>query len=56
MAEKTQEAGKGKKKTAGTIKFRCQRCDRMVPLEEMRTVTRFVPALVVCKDCEKELQ
>lgn len=56
MAEKTQDAGKAKKKAAGAVMFRCQRCDQMAPLEDMRSVARFVPGLVVCKNCEKELQ
>ena len=55
MAEKAQST-KTKKKKQAEIKFKCQRCDQMNRLEDMRTVTRFVPMLVVCKNCEKEIR
>jgi hypothetical protein len=54
MAEKAQSGSK-KKKTA-EIKFRCQLCNQMNRLEDMRTITRFVPMLVVCKNCEREMR
>ncbi|HJX13244.1 MAG TPA: hypothetical protein VJ377_06925 [Dehalococcoidales bacterium] len=38
------------------IKFKCQRCGKDKPLEDMRSVTRFLPVLVVCRDCVRELR
>ena len=38
------------------ITFLCRRCEKYKPLAEMRTVTRFVPVLVVCQDCARELR
>jgi transcription elongation factor Elf1 len=38
------------------IKFRCRRCGRERPLSEMRSVTRFMPVLIVCQNCAKELR
>ena len=55
MAEKAKET-KTKKNKPAEIKFKCQRCNQMNNLEDMRTVTRFVPILIVCKDCEKEMR
>lgn len=50
-----KEAPKTKKKEPGAVIFRCQRCGKERPLEEMRTVTRFFPLMVVCRECEKEI-
>jgi hypothetical protein len=38
------------------IVFRCRRCGRERPLSEMTSVTRFLPVLIVCKDCANELR
>ena len=38
------------------IKFLCRRCGLEKPLSEMRSVTRFLPVLIVCMDCAKELR
>jgi ribosomal protein S14 len=38
------------------IKFRCRRCGRERPLSEMRSVARFLPVLIVCRDCARELR
>jgi transcription elongation factor Elf1 len=38
------------------IKFRCQRCEKEVPLQEMVSVTRFRPVLIVCRNCAEELR
>ncbi len=38
------------------ITFLCRRCGKYKPITEMRTVTRFVPVLVVCADCARELR
>ena len=56
MAEKKDTTVKTKKKKPQEITFRCQRCEALCPLEDMRSVTRFIPVLIVCKNCEKELR
>jgi hypothetical protein len=38
------------------IVFKCRRCEKLKPISEMRRVTRFIPVLVVCQDCEKEMR
>lgn len=56
----TTEELKKKDETAGKepekITFRCQSCGQYKPLEDMRVITRFFPLLMVCRDCEKEMQ
>ena len=54
--EKLEEKDKAKKKGSGEITFRCQSCDKYIPLEEMRVISRFFPMLVVCPECEKEMR
>jgi ribosomal protein S14 len=44
------------KKPPEEIKFRCRRCGREKPLSEMRSVVRFLPVLIVCMDCAKDLR
>ena len=57
MAEKTSKsAEKPKKQAMREITFKCQRCEKDKPLGEMRSVTRFLPVLVVCQDCARELR
>ena len=56
MAEKKEATAKTRKKKPQEIAFRCQRCEALSPVEDMRTVTRFIPVLIVCKKCEKELR
>lgn len=56
MAEKLKEEEKAKQPKPLEIKFNCPRCGKSKPLEEMRSITRFLPVLVVCWDCEKELR
>ena len=56
MAENAKEAVKTRKKKPAEIKFKCQRCNQMKRIEDMRSVARFVPQLIVCKSCEKEMR
>ena len=44
------------KKAGIEVAFKCQCCNRMRPLKEMRSVTRFSPVLVVCSECDKVLR
>ena len=56
MAEKAAKTEGKKKSGTKEITFYCQRCERNRPIAEMRTVTRFVPPLLVCQDCARELR
>jgi hypothetical protein len=53
MAAKAKSKGETGKSETMEIKFKCRLCEKNKPLEDMRTVTRFSPVLVVCKDCAK---
>jgi len=53
--EKSEKKDKVEGKESKIITFRCRGCDKYKPLEDMRTVNRFFPPLVLCRDCEKEL-
>jgi ribosomal protein S14 len=54
--EALKEADNTKEKKPVKIYFRCRRCEKLKPLEDMRGVTRFIPMLIVCRDCEKEIR
>jgi hypothetical protein len=56
MAEKTTEKGEAGKSGDKEIRFKCRLCQRERPLHEMRTVTRFIPVLIVCQDCARTLR
>ena len=57
MAEKTTGFRNSTKKSKlKEITFYCSRCEKHKSITEMRTVTRFIPALLVCKDCARELR
>jgi hypothetical protein len=54
-AEKTV-VGKTKNESNAGVTFKCQACGKTRRLEEMRTIKRFFPMLVVCRECEKEMR
>ncbi len=56
MAEESKK-GKGASSKADNIKvkFTCQCCEKKKPIEDMKRIKRFIPVLVVCRDCEKML-
>ena len=56
MAEKTGEKGKVLRPAEMEICFKCKLCGQEKHISEMRTVTRFIPALTVCQDCAKTLR
>jgi hypothetical protein len=57
MAEKsTKAAAKEKKPKPREITFLCRRCEKYKPITDMVMVTRFVPALIVCRSCARELR
>lgn len=56
MTEKSKPAAKTKKPGLPEITFTCPRCNKKSPLEDMRNITRFIPMLIVCKQCEKEIR
>jgi ribosomal protein L44E len=54
------EAKTGAKATAKnaktvTIHFRCQWCQQERPLEEMTSLTRFSPVIIVCRRCARKI-
>jgi hypothetical protein len=56
MAEKNNVKDQAGKSGEMEIRFKCRLCEKEKPLNQMRTVTRFVPALIVCQDCAKRLR
>jgi hypothetical protein len=38
------------------VTFKCRLCGKEKPIEDMRTVSRFSPVLIVCNDCARTLQ
>jgi hypothetical protein len=56
MADKTKQKDEAVPSRDMEIRFKCRLCGQEKPLQEMRTVTRFVPVLVVCQDCAKTLR
>jgi hypothetical protein len=56
MAAKAKEKGEAGKSREKEIYFKCRLCGKEKPLQDMRTVTRFVPVLVVCEDCARTLR
>jgi hypothetical protein len=54
MVEKTKD--KPVKQANQGVSFKCRICELEKPISEMRTVNRFVPVLIVCKDCAKTLR
>jgi hypothetical protein len=55
-ADESKKSQKVKTQRSAEATFRCQSCQKLKPLEDMRVVTRFFPMPVVCRDCEKEMR
>lgn len=56
MAVKVKGKSEGGKSGDTEIKFTCRLCGKEKPIHEMRTVNRFVPALIACQDCARKLR
>jgi hypothetical protein len=56
MTGKSTKATGGKKPRTREITFLCRRCEKHKPISDMVTVTRFVPSLIVCRSCARELR
>jgi hypothetical protein len=56
MAVKAKGKAEAGKPGDAAIYFRCRLCGKEKPLQEMRTVTRFIPVLIVCQDCARILR
>ena len=55
-AEDVKGGTKAKKDAVLEVKFKCQLCDKEKPISEMKTITRFRPVVVVCRECEKNVR
>ncbi len=56
MAGKDKEKVESGKSGEKTVCFKCSMCGKEKSIKDMRTVTRFVPVLVVCHDCAATLR
>jgi hypothetical protein len=54
--KKLEETDKLEGEAPVKVVFKCQCCNKIKPLKEMRSVTRFIPVLVVCSECDKILR
>jgi hypothetical protein len=55
-AEETKGGNKAKKDTPMEVMFKCALCQKEKPISEMKTITRFRPVIVVCRECEKDVR
>jgi hypothetical protein len=56
MATKAKSKPETGKSDTIKVTFKCRLCEKDKPIEDMRTVTRFSPVLIVCSDCNKTLR
>jgi hypothetical protein len=56
MTEETLNRQQSEAKETKEITFKCKFCGQTKPLAEMRTLTRFFPLIVACRECEKKWQ
>jgi hypothetical protein len=54
--EETKTTKQSKKETVPEVNFKCSLCEKEKPISEMKTITRFRPVVVVCRNCEKDLR
>jgi hypothetical protein len=55
-AEETKGASKTKKDAVMEVLFKCALCQKEKPITDMKTITRFRPVVVVCRECEKNVR
>ena len=53
----TKSSSKSDSGTSQDLKvtFKCRLCGKYKPIEDMRTIARFNPVLIVCQECAKTL-
>ena len=56
MSKDSKEAEKTKQAKPRKITFKCQSCGQHKLLDEMRSIKRFFPVLVVCQECERKIR
>jgi hypothetical protein len=54
--EESKTVKQSKKETAAEVTFKCRLCEKEKPISDMKTITRFRPVVVVCRDCEKDVR
>jgi hypothetical protein len=55
-AEEAKTGSRAKKEPMAEVTFKCQLCEKEKPISEMKTITRFRPVVVVCRECEKDVR
>lgn len=57
-ATKTELLNKKQSESKETkdITFKCKYCGKTWPLDDMRTLSRFFPPVVACRECEKKMR
>jgi len=51
-----QEKEKASSGETKEVTFKCKYCGKTWPLDDMRTLTRFFPPVVACRDCERKIR
>jgi hypothetical protein len=54
--EESKTIKQSKKETVTEVSFKCNLCGKEKPIADMKTITRYRPVVVVCRDCEKDLR
>jgi hypothetical protein len=55
-AEEAKGGVKAKKDALLEVMFKCSLCQKEKPLSDMKTIARFRPIVVVCRECEKDVR
>ncbi len=50
------EADKNEETKVKQISFKCKFCEKDKLLDEMIVITRYSPAVVLCRDCQKKIR
>ncbi len=56
MTTETVKRNQTEAKETREVTFRCKYCGRTWPLADMKTLTRFFPPLIACRDCAEKMQ
>jgi transcription elongation factor Elf1 len=54
--EESKTTKQSKKEALAEVTFKCRLCDKEKPISDMKTITRYRPVVVVCRECEKGLR
>ncbi|MDD5511142.1 MAG: hypothetical protein PHI12_10085 [Dehalococcoidales bacterium] len=56
MTDDAVEETRTERKETREIIFKCKYCGRTLPFSEMKTLTRFFPTVIACRDCAEKME